>query len=34
MKGLEIVKCESLRINMFRITHTEKSVNLPVTRAI
>ena len=21
MKGLEMVKCESLRINMFRITH-------------
>ena len=24
MKGLEMVKCESLRINMFRITHTGK----------
>ena len=35
MKGLEMVKCESLRINMFRITHTGKSVNFPVTlRAI
>ena len=31
MKGLEIVKCESLRINMYRITHTGKSVNFPVT---
>ena len=31
MKGLEMVKCESLRINMFRITHTRKSVNFPVT---
>ena len=31
MKGLEMVKCESLRINMFRITHTGKSVNFPVT---
>ena len=27
-----MVKCESLRINMFRITHTGKSVNFPVTR--
>ena len=26
-----MVKCESLRINMFRITHTGKSVNFPVT---
>ena len=26
-----MVKCESLRINMFPITHTEKSVNFPVT---
>ena len=25
-----MVKCESLRINMFRITHTGKSVNFPV----
>ena len=24
MKGLEMVKCESLRINMYRITHTGK----------
>ena len=32
MKGLEMVKCESLRINMFRITHTGKSVNFPVTQ--
>ena len=24
MKELEMVKCESLRINMFRITHTGK----------
>ena len=31
MKGLEMVKCESLRINMFRITRTGKSVNFPVT---
>ena len=31
MKGLEMVKCESLRINMFQITHTGKSVNFPVT---
>ena len=31
MKGLEMVNCESLRINMFRITHTGKSVNFPVT---
>ena len=31
MKGLEMVKCESLRRNMFRITHTGKSVNFPVT---
>ena len=30
MKGLEMVKCESLRINMLRITHTGKSVNFPV----
>ena len=27
-----MVKCESLRINMFRITHTGKSVNFPVTK--
>ena len=26
-----MVKCESLRINMLRITHTGKSVNFPVT---
>ena len=26
-----MVKCESLRINMLRITHTRKSVNFPVT---
>ena len=26
-----MVKCESLRINMYRITHTGKSVNFPVT---
>ena len=26
-----MVKCESLRINMFRITHTGKSVNFLVT---
>ena len=25
MKGLEMVKCESLRINMFRITTTRKN---------
>ena len=31
MKGLEMVKWKSLRINMFRITHTGKSVNFPVT---
>ena len=31
MKGLEMVKCESLQINMYRITHTGKSVNFPVT---
>ena len=31
MKGLEMVKCESLRINMFRVTHTGKSVDFPVT---
>ena len=31
MKGLEMVKCESLRMNMYRITHTGKSVNFPVT---
>ena len=35
MKGLEMVKCESLRINMFRITHTRKvskfSRNIPPT---
>ena len=24
MSGLEMVKCESLRINMFQITHTGK----------
>ena len=29
-----MVKCESLRINMFRITHTGKSVNFPVTPLI
>ena len=34
MKGLEMVKCESLRINMYRITHTGKSVNFPVTGRI
>ena len=28
-----MVICESLRINMFRITHTGKSVNFPVTIA-
>ena len=28
-----MVKCESLRINMFRITHTGKSVNFPVTKS-
>ena len=27
-----MVKCESLRINMFRITHTGKSMNVPVTK--
>ena len=27
-----MVKCESLRINLFRITHTGKSVNFPVTQ--
>ena len=27
-----MVKCESLRINMFRITHTGKSINFPVTK--
>ena len=27
-----MVKCESLRINMYRITHTGKSVNFPVTK--
>ena len=32
MKGLEMVKCESLRINMYRITHSGKSVNFPVTQ--
>ena len=26
-----MVKCESLRINMFRITHTGNSMNFPVT---
>ena len=26
-----MIKCESLRINMYRITHTGKSVNFPVT---
>ena len=31
MKGLEMVKCKSLRINMLQITHTGKSVNFPVT---
>ena len=29
-----MVKCESLRINMFRITHTGKSVNFPVTSCL
>ena len=29
-----MVKCESFRINMFRITHTGKSVNFPVTLII
>ena len=29
-----MVKCESLRINMFRITHTGKSVNFPVTVSV
>ena len=29
-----MVKCESLRINMFRITHTGKSVNFPVTPSV
>ena len=33
MKGLEMVKCESLRMNMYRITHTGKSMNFPVTKA-
>ena len=33
MKGLEMVKCKSLRINMFRITHTGKSMNFPVTES-
>ena len=33
MKGLEMVKCESLRMNMYRITHTGKSMNFPVTLA-
>ena len=28
-----MVKCESLLINMFRIKHTGKSVNFPVTTA-
>ena len=32
MKGLEMVKCESLRMNMYRITHTGKSMNFPVTK--
>ena len=27
-----MVKCESLRMNIYRITHTGKSVNFPVTR--
>ena len=31
MKGLEMVKCKSLRMNMYRITHTGKSTNFPVT---
>ena len=31
MKGLEMVKCKSLRINMLRITHTGKSVYVLVT---
>ena len=31
MKGLEMVKCESLRMNMYRITQTGKSMNFPVT---
>ena len=26
-----MVKCESLRMNMFRITRTGKSMNFPVT---
>ena len=26
-----MVKCESLRMNMYRITHTGKSMNFPVT---
>ena len=26
-----MIKCESLRINMYRITRTGKSVNFPVT---
>ena len=33
MKGLEMIKCKSLRINMLPITHTGKSVNFPVTGA-
>ena len=32
MKGLEMVKCESSRINIPN-NHTEKSVNFPVTNA-
>ena len=27
-----MVKCESLRMNMYRITHTGKSMNFPVTQ--
>ena len=26
-----MVKCESLRLNMYRITHTGKSMNFPIT---
>ena len=29
-----MIKCESLGINMYRITHTGKSVNFPVTGRI
>ena len=28
-----MAKCESLRMNMYRITHTGKSVNFPVTQS-